>query len=205
MWNALCLMLLAVSYPSQDYKLASVDLPELHRIQPAAMWPTYGCRFERKEMPQGYRDSGLFLTNNDRSHDSPSVLFNGGCTGDDYFTVGFGGDDMSLIEDLGPDVPLESVTASLPFRLRTLYPDEKANARFDVSAPVRVGHTYAVLVNVPSRRCLFAFTVVSHEPHERVEVRYKVFHFQLFRFEREAPGFDWLRKSSRVRPVADFG
>src|SRR3954467_10540062 len=138
-------------------------LPELHKIRTATLSPSYSCR-SKEEFQKGYQSTALFLSDYSKKRNSPDLLFNGACRSTDYFQISGGGDDMSLIADLGAEVPLEKITAHSAFNLRNINTPTDYT-RFVKSIRVEKEHTYAVLINSREIRGLFIFTVVNYVPN----------------------------------------
>lgn len=172
-----------------------LGLPELHVIKRVTLSPSYSCR-PADESARGYQGTALFLSAYAKERNSPDVLFNGACKSADYFQPSTGGDDMSLIADLGVGVSLEEISASRAFNLKRVAAFEN-ESKFTQMAKVERNHTYAVLLNGGDRRGLFLFTVTGYVPNESVELRYAVKSYQVVpgaRFRSE--GFDWERRSA---------
>ena len=172
-----------------------LDLPELHTIKTGTLSPSYSCR-SSDEFRRGYQNSALFLSAYSRQRNSPDLLFNGACRSEDYFQASTAGDDMSLIADLGVNVSLEEVSASRAFNLKQVH-SAAAYSRFVQAAKVELNHTYAVLLNGREKRGLLIFTVVSHVPNEKVELRYAVKSYQVVAAGQVvSAGFDWERTNN---------
>jgi Spy/CpxP family protein refolding chaperone len=168
---------------------ADPGLPELHVIRTITLSPSYGCR---PRDVSGYEGSALFLSEERRRRNSPDLLFNGACGSADSFEASLAGDDMSLVGDLGANVPLEEVTASRAFNWRRVAAPSDYT-RFVQKLRVELGHTYAVLLNGRERRGLLVFTVIRHVPNKQVDVRYAVEGYQILSPRAESPGWDWGR------------
>ncbi len=191
-------LLVLVAFTPNVFQLAKNPtgesaLPELHKIKSATLSPSYSCRPE-EEFRRGYENTGLYLTPNSTHADIPDVLFNGACRAKDYFAVALGGDDWSLIADLGANVTLEEVSTSRAFNLNRVHhaPDY---SKFVQATDVELNHTYAVVLNRRWERGLFLFTVVNHVPNQKVELRYAVKTYQVMDPAAESPGFDWEKKN----------
>src|SRR5882724_4793888 len=91
-------------------------LPELHRIRPTTLAPSYSCR-SQEDSAQGYQNTALFLSALSRRRNTPEVLFEGPCGGPDEIRTMTAGDDMGVIADLG-EISLENVSARLAFNTR---------------------------------------------------------------------------------------
>jgi hypothetical protein len=174
-----------------------LGLPELHVIKRVTLSPSYSCRPAGKSGTP-YEGPALFLSAYSKQRNSPDMLFNGACRSDDYFMASTGGDDMSLIADLGVGIKLEEVSALKAFNLRRVAADE-AYSKFVDKVKVERNHTYAVLLNESDKRGLFIFTVTGYIPNERVDLNYAVKSYQVVtgaRFPSE--GFDWERKNATL-------
>lgn len=170
------------------------ELPELHSIKTVVLSPSYSCR-DKDEFAKGYGNTALFVSAYAKYQNSPDLLFNGACSSVDYFTASTGGDDMSLIADLGPNVPLEEISASRAFNLKRVGSFAEYS-KFARSVKVEANHTYAVLLNASDKRGLLLFTAVSHVPNEKVELRYTVQMYEVAPNGKiSAPGFDWEKKN----------
>lgn len=183
------LLVMAASASAQQ----SYSLPELHVIKTVTLAPSYSCR-SAEEFQKGYQETALFLSDYSKKRNSPDLLFNGACRGEDYFHASTAGDDMALIADLGANVQLEKVTASNAFNLRKVH-SPADYSRFVDSIPVVEGHTYAVLLNKSEIRGLFIFTVVNHVQNQRVLLRYAVKEYQIMSTKASSEGFDWSREN----------
>ena len=198
--KTLCLLALllvpGVAARAQLKPEKGLELPELHIIKPVTLSPCYSCRTQ-EEFSRGYERTALFLTEEMRRLNSPALLFNGFQRGPDYFQVSTAGADMSAIADLGEGIALSELTAQ-DFHHGIRRPGEAAATpmQFGVTAPVRVGHTYAVIINKGRYRGLLFFAVDGYQQNERVELRYVVKHYEALRVTGQSPGFDWSRKST---------
>ncbi|SPE39103.1 hypothetical protein SBA3_3040003 [Candidatus Sulfopaludibacter sp. SbA3] len=187
------LIVLIVSYPAASQRGRNpvnqppaldpnVTLPALNVIQNATLSPPYSCG-----NPGGYGTTALFLS----GFNDPELLFNGACGSPDYFDVSLSGDTMSLIADLGANLPLDGVTTHAAFNLQNVaaFADY---TRFSSVAQVVQGHTYAVLINQEYERGLFVFTVVKFVPDQEVDLQYEVKDYQVTVGQiLRPPGFDW--------------
>ncbi|MDQ3649380.1 MAG: hypothetical protein M3458_03695 [Acidobacteriota bacterium] len=166
------------------------ELPELHTIKTVTLSPSYSCR-SSVESQQGYQNTALFLSAYSKQRNSPDLLFNGACRSEDYFLASTAGDDMSLIADLGTDVPLEEVSASRAFNLKRVHSYSEFS-KFVKAVKVELNHTYAVLLNESDIRGLFVFRVVGYVPNEKAELRYAVQSYQIMpNGQIRSEGFDW--------------
>jgi hypothetical protein len=167
------------------------DLPELHKIHKATLFPSYGCS-SNEDFQQGYGRAALTLSKDSRGEE---LLFGGSCGSQDRLMVNMTGGDMNLIADMGK-VQLEDLSANQPFVLLLDHSLEPA-LQFKFEAQIVVGHTYAVLVNKTFERALFYFTVTGHVQNKSLDLRYVVKDFQLTTtIVAESPGFSWERKST---------
>ena len=167
--------------------------PKLHVINHALLGPAYSCR-PKAEFATGYQNTALFVSDFSRERNSPDLLFNGACGSVNYFESSTCGDDMALIADLGPNVPVGSVSASQAFNLRRIAGNEN-ESRFTRSASVALNHTYVVLINKTDVRGLIVFAVTSFEADRGVELDYVVKAYSIQRPLTQSDGFDWERKS----------
>jgi hypothetical protein len=180
---------------AQDY-----GLPELHIIKTVTLSPSYSCR-SQEENQKGYQATALFLSNYSKRRNSPDLLFNGACRGEDFFQSSTAGDDMALIADLGTDVPLEEITAQLAFNKQAVHVFD-AYSKFAQNVKVEPLHTYVVLLNKREIRGLFVFTVMNYEPNQQVELKYAVKEYQVMDVKAQSPGFNWGRQNSAARADA---
>jgi len=173
-----------------------LGLPTLHAIKDIALSPAYSCR-SSSELKEGYAGTALFLSDYARRMNSPDLLFNGACGAPDYFEASTAGDDMSLIADLGPNVPLEELSAHNTFNLQKVHSFPNYS-KFASVVKVELDHTYAVLLNESDKRGLFVFTVNEYVPNQKVSLRYAVESYQL-NVARPAvsPGFEWEKKNAQ--------
>ena len=191
-------LLLAASSLAVAQNVANQDygLPELHVIKTVTLSPSYSCR-SKEEFQKGYESTALFLSDYSKKRNSPDLLFNGACRGEDYFHASTAGDDMALIADLGADTSLETITAHLAFNKRNVHSFD-AYSKFARSVKVEANHTYVVLLNKGEIRGLFVFTVVDHVPNERVDLKYAVKEYQIMNVKAQSPGFSWEQKNAAV-------
>jgi hypothetical protein len=164
-------------------------LPELHKILKITLSPSYGCR-SKEDFQKGYGNTGLFLS---RNSSGPDLLFDGACGSPDWLEGSTGGDDMSVIADLGK-IRLEDLRADQVFNVQRLHAPE-LYSRFVRTLPVEIGHTYALLINRRDVRGFVYFTVTGYIPNERLDLRYTVKHYQRVMVRAESSGFDWAQKS----------
>lgn len=170
------------------------DLPELNTIKTVTLAPSYSCRDET-EFQKGYAATALFLTDTSKKQNDPELVFNGACRAEDYFVASTAGDDMSLIADLGENIPLEQLSAQKIFNLKMVQSVD-AYSKFALNFKVQLNHTYAVLINETSKRGLFVFTVVNYVPNQKVELRYAVKSYQIIQASRAAEGFKWDKENN---------
>ena len=187
-WLAL-IALLAASPGKAQGTATSPTLPQLNVIQEVVLRPTYACDPAGDSTP-GYGNTALFLSDYSRQRNSPELLFNGACGAEDYFDVNTAGDDMSLIADLGADLPVETLTAQQVFNLKGAFSFADYTT-FAWVAKIVQGHTYAVVINHDDRRGLFVFSVVRFVPDLRVDIRFSVKDYQIELTSNRSPGFDW--------------
>lgn len=194
MKSLLLLISIAGLYPALNPQSTKdeLGLPELNIIKSATLSPNYGCRSE-DDFRSGYANTALFLSQH--SHvNSPDLLFNGSCGGEDWFVGSTGGDEMSLIADLG-NVPLEETTASKAFNWRRIHVFD-SYSKFAQAVRVETGHTYALLINKRDVRGLFVFSVVNYEPNKKVELRYAVKEYEIISVSNRAGEFRWDAKNA---------
>lgn len=172
-------------------------LPELHAIKTVTLSPSYSCRTQ-EEAQKGYQGTALFLSAAAQARNSPALLFNGACRSPDFFQVSMAGADMSVIADLGEGVELEGLTAQdFHGGIRRGESDERRAMQFRVEAPVKLGHTYALILNKGDFRGLLFFTVKGHLPNERLDLSYVVKHYESLTTVGQSPGFDWTKRNSQ--------
>jgi hypothetical protein len=181
--------LFVASLPDQ---VNDLGLPELHTIKNATLSPSYSCR-TKEEFRTGYAKTALFLSKYTEDRNAPDLLFNGACGSVDYFEGSTAGDDMSLIADMGT-VPLEEVTAHKAFNFQNVHSFD-LYSRFAREVKVVPNHTYVVLINKRELRGLFAFSVDTFVPNQKVDLRYAVKQYQLLSERARSEGFDWEAKS----------
>jgi hypothetical protein len=159
--------------------------------------PAYSCR-SAEQFKEGYRSTALFLSDYSKGRNVPDLLFNGACGATDYFEAATGGDDMSLIADLGSNLSLEDLSALQVFNLQRAQ-SFSAYSNFARVAKVELNHTYAVLLNNVEKRGLFVFTVTEHAPNKQVALQYAVKSYQVLRDGQveSSSGFAWEKKSDR--------
>jgi len=180
----------------QDY-----GLPELHTIRTATLSPSYSCR-SPEDFSKGYESTALFLSNQSKRRNSPDLLFNGACRGEDSFESSTAGDDMAFVVDLGSDIQLETLTTSEIFNIyyrRSLpTPPDSRQIESVLRRSVKVvpDHTYAVFLNKSSIRGLFVFKVTNHLPHKSVDIQYAVKEYQVIDVKAQSPGFSWEQQNT---------
>ena len=178
---AMCLVLSAFT-PQQPRE--DSGLPELHRIRTATLSPSYSCRSE-EEFQKGYENTALFLSKYSLRRNSPELLFNGACKTWDYLQ----GHGLDVIADLG-DVPIEELRPDHVFNVKRVH--ERANyTRFSSIADPVVGHTYAELISQGDIHGFLYFRITAYVPSQKVELKYVVAQYELFRQTEASPGFDW--------------
>ena len=183
-------LLWMTSPASVQNKPRDLGLPELHKIQKITLSPSYSCRTP-EEFAQGYANTALFLSSYSKQRNSPELLFNGACSGPDYFTSATAGAQLDVISDFG-EVPLKDMVASDVFGLhRTV--DSMANFRQELK--IQGGHTYAVLINKGEIHGFFFFQVLMYIPNQKLDLEYVVMNYSVFHEEQRSPGFDWSTKS----------
>ena len=191
LWS-LCVAIPLVLTPAQAQDNSDdLQLPELHKIFRVTLSPSYSCR-SKKEFRKGYAETALFLSEHARDSNSPELPFNGACKSPDYFDLQLAGDTLSVITGYG-DVPLSDLTAT---RFFSPLKRTDSHATFISDVPVRLDHTYGVVINTSSVRGMFYFKVVGYVLNQKVELEYVVKDYQVLRVEAQSSGFDWDRKSS---------
>lgn len=174
----------------------NIKLPQLHQIKEANLSPSYSCR-SPEEIGKGYENTALHLSDVPNAR-GPDLLFNGACGSEDYFQAALGGDDMSLIADLGANTSLEDISASHAFNVQRVH-SFPAYSKFTKAVKVEANHTYAVLLNAMYKRGLFVFTVAEYVPNKKVRLRYAVKSYQLTtsRGQTVSEGFSWDQTNAR--------
>lgn len=192
------LLMFAVTVSSQQAQ-NDLGLPDLHTIKSITLSPSYSCRTP-EGFQKGYEETALFLSAYSKQRNSPDLLFNGACRSEDYFQASTAGDDMALIADLGENISLEKLTAHDAVTGYTpLSATELKKPPFSDSAHIKIGHTYAVLLNKSEIRGLFVFTVTGYTQNKQVELRYAVKEYQILRMTAQSSGFDWSAANSVKR------
>ena len=170
-------------------------LPELHTIKTVTLSPAYSCR-SSEQFQKGYENTALFLSAYSKQRNSPDLLFNGACKSGNYFQASTNGDEFSLIADLGPEVPLEEVSAARAFNLKRVHAFAEYS-KFADTVKVEPNHTYAVLLNESDLRGLFIFKVTEYVPDEKVVLQYAVKSYQIMPGGGvRSEGFDWDKRSN---------
>ncbi|MBV9242445.1 MAG: hypothetical protein JO314_10600 [Acidobacteria bacterium] len=168
-------------------------LPQLNTIRTATLSPAYSCRPAGGD--PGYVNTALFLSEYEKKVNSPDLLFNGTCQGDNYFEAALAGDDFSLVADLGENVALGEVSANKAFNFKRVHSFTEYS-KFADAVKVVASHTYAVLLNNRDKRGLFVFTVDEYVPGQKVVIRYAVLSYQIGGvWQARADGFEWERKN----------
>jgi len=163
---------------AQGRTKADYGLPKLDEVREVTLMPSYSCR-SVGEFGKGYQQTALFVSAFAKQRNNPDLLFNGACKSDDYFQAATAGRDISLIADLGGNMPLEKVQWNDAFFLgRTGESDPYAS--FRSNAKVLNGHTYAVVLAKQEFRGLFVFTVTDYSRNMRVTLRYAVKNYEVF-------------------------
>jgi len=183
-------LLLMASSASVQNKPRDLGLPELHKIQKITLSPSYGCRTP-EEFAQGYANTALFLSSYSKQRNSPELLFNGACSGPDYFMSATAGAQTDVLSDFG-EVPLKDLVPSDVFGLHRT---TSSMADFRRELNVQAGHTYAVLINKGDIHGFFFFQVVHYIPNHKLDLEYVVMNYSVFHEEQRSPGFDWSTKS----------
>ncbi len=187
--SILFLLIASVSLFAQNVA-QKIELPELHTMKTATLSPSFSCR-EKDPSRQGYGNAALFLSDYVKQRGDPDLVFNGACKAEDYFEASTGGDDFSLIADLGAEVSLEEISASRAFNLKRVH-SYTEYSKFVQAAKVEINHTYVVLLNGSAKRGLFIFKVVEYVPNEKVVLRYAIKSYQLMPNSYiRAEGFSW--------------
>ena len=159
---------------------AAPELPTLHEIQQANLSRPYSCG-------GSYATSALFLSAESQAMNAPDLLYNGACGSKSYIEAATAGDDFALIADLG-EVPIEEASASRAFNWqRTVGQDNT----FKRTQPVRLNHTYAVLISKVDVRALYVVKVIALAKDGPMVLDYAVKSYSLPTSRRTASGFDW--------------
>jgi len=175
---------------------SNVELPALHQIKEATLTPAYSCR-SSEDFGKGYGNTALFLSGFAKERNGPDLLFNGACGSEDYFEAATAGDDMSLIADLGANVPLEDISAARSFNVQRVH-SFPAYSKFAKAVKVEPNHTYAVLLNAREKRGLFVFTVAEYVRNRTVSLKYAVKSYQVTPSGQVASsGFSWEQRNAR--------
>lgn len=197
----MCVLLVALACASSFPKKASIPfsekdygLPSLHKIRPYKFALPYDCT------GGNYTTAALFLSSYSQSRASPDLLYRawGGpvprCLGGAYFSASTGGDDMSVIADLGV-FPLANVSAHLAFNTANTVGQDDA---FKADIPAVAGHTYSALLSKSDIRALFAFTVRSLNGQTGVLILdYAVLLYEVTNVVQASPGFSWTQGNSQ--------
>ena len=193
--SLIVLALLAIATNAQDNQRSSTpqtyQLPELHIIKTATLSPSYSCR-PNEEFKKGYAGTALFLSAYSKQRNSPDLLFNGACNSTDDFEAATAGNDLALLADLGEGLSLANISAhDLYSTFAPNKPPFAQETKYVNHVPVKLNHTYAVILNKDEIRGLFVFTVVGYVPNQRVALRYVVKNYQVQQTIAASPGFDW--------------
>jgi hypothetical protein len=166
--------------------------PELRTARTATLSPAYGCR-TKEEFQKGYEGTALFLSDFVKRDNSPDLLFNGACGGEDTFDPATHGGNRSLIADLDAGTSHGATSLLDSFdKYDSLSRREMRDAGFSERAPVKAGHTYVVLIDKTRVRGVFVFTVLDYEANKHVTLSYEVKDYQI----RQA-GFDRIKTGSQ--------
>ena len=185
---ALTLLAAIATFAQDTYKL-----PELHTIKTATLAPSYSCR-STEEFQTGYAGTALFLSDYSKKLNSPDLLFNGACRSENYFQAATAGDDLALIADLGEGLKLENISAQDVYS--TFWPRKPPfvqETKYVTDVPVKLNHTYAVVLDKSNIRALFIFTVTAFTPAQQVDLRYVVKNYQVQQTVAASSGFDWSK------------
>jgi hypothetical protein len=170
---ALAAMCLALAASTTLQPREDSGLPELHKIKSVTLSPSYSCRSE-EDFQKGYENTALFLSGYSRLRRSPELLFNGACESAGYLQ----GHDLDVMADLG-ELPLEQLR---PDQILKLTSDGVNYSRFSaIARPPVAGHTYAELINQNDIRGFFYFQVTAYVPGQRLELKYVVEQYELFK------------------------
>lgn len=171
-------------------------LPELNAVRRVTFTHPYSC-YGGGGAPS-YEGSALFLSDHARQRNAPDLLYNGACGSTAYLEAATAGDDFALIADLG-EVPLDRVTPSMAFNLTQVVGGDNTFTR---TAPVIVGHTYAVLISKSDIRALFVLHVESQVADGPMTISYAVKSYAIQETTASAPGFGWGAPSGAAAPPA---
>lgn len=189
---AICIMVMACGkkpIPGKNSALASsngatTSAISLNKIQQVTLSKPYSC-------DGSYEESAVILT--DSSKNSPDLLYNGACDADAYIEASTGGDDYSLISDLG-EVDLDDVTSSKAFNYQEIA--QEGNI-FKTTSTLQRGHVYAILTSKSDRRSLILYKVLEHTQNGELKLEYVVKSYSLQAVTSESIGFSWVIKNKR--------
>ncbi|PWT89170.1 MAG: hypothetical protein C5B55_11850, partial [Blastocatellia bacterium] len=104
--------------------------------------------------------------------------FNGACRSENYFESSTHGGNYSVVADLSNGLSGDQLVSLMKL-------DAQRDAEllkkmgFKHETPVKLGHSYAVLLQKEGVKGLFVFTVTRFVPDQRVEIKYRVIEYQL--------------------------
>jgi hypothetical protein len=174
-------------------------LPALNAVERVTFTHPYSC-YSGGGAPS-YDGSALFLSDYARQRNAPDLLYDGACGSTAYLQAATAGDDFALIADLG-EVPLAQVTPAMAFNLTQVVGGDNTFTR---TAPVVVGHTYAVLISKSDIRALFVLRVEAQVADGPMTISYAVKAYAIQETLASAPGFGWGAPSSAPVPPAKTG
>ncbi len=174
-------------------------LPELNTVGSVTFTHPYSC-YGGGGAPS-YEGSALFLSDYARQRNAPDLLYDGACGSTATLSAATAGDDFALIADLG-EVPLAGVTPAMAFNLTQVVGGDNTFIR---TAPVSVGHTYAVLISKSDIRALFVVHVDAQVADGPMTISYAVKSYAIQETVESAPGFGWGATSGAAAPPAKTG
>ena len=167
---------------------AADSLPELNKITTHTFGTPYGCKGTSMNV------ACISFSTDHPSADNCDVMLNGGCnTGELYLDVNLGGDSFSIITDLG-DKDLETLTSSKVLNYENIA--QKGNV-FKPTQTVKVGSTYAVILNRASKRAVFEMKVKSASD-KGAEVEAAVRLYDILTVSKKSPGFSWSKNNTKA-------
>merc|ERR1719282_65788 len=153
-------------------------LPTLYQIQTYEFSKPYSCG-------GNYTTSGLFLSADSLSRNTPELLYNGACGTSFYFDCATAGNDLCFIASLG-SVPLTELTPNDVVNYSSGY---TVNSNF--YSGVKTNTTYSVVGSKEEFRYFMAFTVDSIVDNGPAQISYSVFLYEEHSITKQSPGFDW--------------
>lgn len=155
-------------------------MPKLHEIQSKVFAKPYSCGGD-------YKKSALFLSSYSKDRNAPDLLFNGACRAELYVDALTGGDDISLISDLG-DVPLEEVSKMKAINWTRIVGGDN---NFRKSQAVKENHTYVVILSKREIRAVFAFRVFGLYSNGSMGIHYAVKSYEIQETANASKNSNW--------------